>query len=85
MFRVSHDIIWKKPKLDVKDKKILVLLSKNSRMPISEMAKKVQLSRDTVAYRIKRMQKLNVILQFFPAIDFKTSLSPVIKSLEGSN
>lgn len=71
MFRISYESLVKKAKLDVKDKKILVLLSENSRMPISEIAKKVQLSRDTVNYRIKRMQKLGIILKFFPEIDFK--------------
>jgi len=71
MFRITDEIPKKRIKLDVKDKKILVLLSEYSRMPLSEIAKKVQLSRDTVAYRINRMQKLGVILGFYPEIDFK--------------
>ncbi len=56
-------------KLDAKDKKILALLAENSRSPASEIAKKVLLSRDTVAYRINRLQQEGIILSFFPIID----------------
>lgn len=61
--------IQKKVKIDAKDKKILALLSEDSRMPLSTIARNVRLSRDTVDYRIKRMQKLGVILKFVPIID----------------
>ena len=57
MFRINQDVKQKQLKIDKKDKKILVLLSEDSRMPVSEIAKKVQLSKDTVSYRIKRMVK----------------------------
>jgi DNA-binding Lrp family transcriptional regulator len=71
MFRISHEGIDKKIKIDVKDKKILVLLSENSRMPISEIAEKIKLSRDTVNYRINRMKKSGIIIQCYPEIDFR--------------
>jgi DNA-binding Lrp family transcriptional regulator len=71
MFRLSGSIPKKEIKIDVKDKKILVLLSEDSRIPLSELAKKVGLSRDTVSYRIKRMQNLGIIQGFYPEIDFK--------------
>ena len=57
-------------KIDVKDTKILSILAENSRLPASEIAKKVQLSRDAVAYRIKRLQEEEVILSFSPVINF---------------
>ena len=69
MVRLAHE--GQVAKLDTKDKKILTLLSENARMPISELAKKVQLGRDTVAYRIKRMQKIDVIRGFYARISLK--------------
>ena len=56
-------------KLDLKDKKILWLLGQNVRMPLSEIAKKVALSRDAVAYRIKRLEQKKVILGARTVID----------------
>lgn len=49
-------------KLDLKDRKILVELDLNARMPLTELSKKVELSRQVVEYRIKRMQEENIIL-----------------------
>jgi len=48
-------------KLDSKDKKILELLSQDARMSISEISKKSKIQRDSVAYRINKLEKLNVI------------------------
>ena len=56
-------------KLDLKDKKILRLLSENARLPLSEIAKKVALSRDAVAYRIKRLEQKKAILGARTIID----------------
>jgi Lrp/AsnC family leucine-responsive transcriptional regulator len=53
-----------KAKVDVKDRKILVLLAENSRRPVSEIAKKVRLSRDSVSYRINRMHEQGIIRMF---------------------
>lgn len=50
-----------KAKLDVKDKKILSIFSSNSRMPLTQLSKKVGLSRDAVNYRIKNYEKNGVI------------------------
>ena len=58
-------------KLDVRDTKILALLSVDSRTPLAQIAKKVSLSRDAVDYRMKRMQRLNVIRQFIPKLDLR--------------
>ncbi|MCB9359650.1 AsnC family transcriptional regulator [Candidatus Woesearchaeota archaeon] len=70
MFRINEESM-KPVKLDVKDKKLLVLLSENSRMTINDLAKKVQLKRDTVAYRLKRLEKLGIVLRYYPQIDFE--------------
>jgi Lrp/AsnC family leucine-responsive transcriptional regulator len=48
-------------KADAKDKKIMHLLASNARMPLTQLAKKVALSRDAVNYRIRNYEKLGVI------------------------
>lgn len=58
-------------KIDEKDRKILSLLSENSRIPLTQLTKAVKLSRDAVDYRIKRLIEKGVIVRFFPLIDFK--------------
>ncbi|MDD5191885.1 MAG: Lrp/AsnC family transcriptional regulator [Candidatus Nanoarchaeia archaeon] len=51
----------KEIKLDVKDIKILALLSNNARIPLTQLSKKVALSRDAVDYRIKNYEKSGLI------------------------
>ncbi len=58
-------------KLDKKDKKILTVLANNSRLQISEIAKLIELSRDNVTYRIKRLEKLQAIKNYVPIINFE--------------
>ena len=53
-----------KVKLDEKDKKVLEHLYKNARVPVSEISRKTGIQRDSVIYRIKRMEKLNVIRSY---------------------
>lgn len=69
--RITELEASKPVKIDEKDKKILTLLSENSRMPLTKLTKTVKLSRDAVDYRIKRLQDKGVIVRFFPLIDFK--------------
>ena len=59
-----------KIKLDLKDKKILSLLDENCRYSNSQIASRVGLSKPAVEYRLQRMQKNNVIFNFFTLIDF---------------
>lgn len=59
----------KKADLDLKDKKILYLLSKNARMPHTLIAKRVGLSRDAVSYRINNLTKKGVIQGYRVVID----------------
>jgi DNA-binding Lrp family transcriptional regulator len=51
-------------KLDLKDKKILFELDKNSRIGLPELSKTVRLSKETVFYRINSLLKRNLILRF---------------------
>lgn len=55
--------------LDVKDKKILYYLSQNARMPYTQLAKKVALSKDTIKYRINNLEKKGVIQGYIAFID----------------
>ncbi|MGB0834152.1 MAG: Lrp/AsnC family transcriptional regulator [Psychrobium sp.] len=48
-------------KLDAKDQRIIELLTDNARMPVSEIARQVHLSRTTVSERINRLQDKGVI------------------------
>ena len=56
-------------KLDKKDKKILSILKQNARMPTSEISKKVGLSREVTAYRIKRLEQEEVITKYYTIIN----------------
>ncbi|MFH1064324.1 MAG: Lrp/AsnC family transcriptional regulator [Candidatus Woesearchaeota archaeon] len=56
-------------KLDTKDKRILLELDRNSRQPISTIAKKVGLSKEVVNYRIKRLVEKGIIRGFHAVID----------------
>jgi len=51
-------------KIDDKDKKILEILLKNGREPITSIAKKVKMSHDAVRYRIKKLREDGVILKY---------------------
>jgi len=66
-FESRNDIL----KTDVKDKKILEILSENSRIPLTRLAKKLRLSRDTVNYKVNRLKDNEVILRTYPTIDYR--------------
>lgn len=57
-------------KLDLKDKKILTLLDENARLSNSQIAKRVQLSKPAIEYRLRRFEKNNVIFAYYTIIDF---------------
>jgi DNA-binding Lrp family transcriptional regulator len=57
-------------KLDDKDYKIMALLAKNARMQIRQISKRVGLSEDTVVYRIRKLIKGGVIVEFRPVINY---------------
>ena len=56
-------------KIDLKDRKIIYELSLNARQSTSKIAKKVGLSPQLVEYKIKRLEKLNVIKGYYTCID----------------
>lgn len=56
-------------RIDLKDKRILAMLDKNSRMPLTEIAKRVGLNKDVVRYRIEKLEKEKVILGYYTLID----------------
>jgi Lrp/AsnC family transcriptional regulator, leucine-responsive regulatory protein len=51
-------------KLDLKDKKLLYELDKNSRQSSPQIGKKIGLSPEVVNYRIKKLEKENIITQY---------------------
>ena len=61
-----------KLKLDRKDQKILYELYKNARVPISLIAKKIGLSKDTIKYRIQRMEKNGLILGYTTIVNLNS-------------
>lgn len=59
-----------KIKFDNKDEEIMNLLSKNSRISLVEISSKTKLNVKTVAYRIDRLKKLNVIEGYTITVDY---------------
>lgn len=55
--------------LNNKDLHILSELDKNSRISITQLAKKLKTSKDGLNYRIKKLQKENIITRYFAEID----------------
>lgn len=51
-------------KLDLKDKKILIELDTDATQPFSRIAKKLRLSQEVVAYRVKQLEKRGIILSY---------------------
>ncbi|MFH1365365.1 MAG: Lrp/AsnC family transcriptional regulator [archaeon] len=51
-------------KIDKKDIEIIRILEKNSRISILNLAKKINLSHETVRYRINKLKKMGVIENF---------------------
>jgi len=52
-------------KIDNKDLKILHSLDFNSRMSFSQLAKRLQMKKETLIYRIKNLEKENIIENYF--------------------
>ena len=51
--------------IDLYDRKIVYHLDVNARMPVAQLAKKINLSKETVNYRIRRLQKRKYIDHFY--------------------
>ncbi len=72
----------KKAKVDIKsnpenikikdvDWKLLTLLKENSKIPVIELANKLNLTANSVINKIKSLKKKNVIERFYPILDLK--------------
>lgn len=55
--------------LDKKDREILFHLSLNARAPLKEIAKKTNLSKEVVHYRIKKLEEKNIIQGYYAVIN----------------
>jgi DNA-binding Lrp family transcriptional regulator len=65
-------------KIDEKDRKILYELDLNSRQPISKISKKLDVHENSIKYRIKKLEKIGVINNYYTVIDsFKLGYFPV--------
>ena len=58
-----------KVKLDLRDKKILFELDFNARIPYSQLAKKVGLSKQGAEYKVNNLIKKGVIKGFYPVVN----------------
>ena len=66
-------------KLDAKDKKILAILSIDARATYAEIGKKTRLHKDTVAYRIKKLEEERIITGYTAFFDFSRLNTRVYK------
>ena len=57
-------------KLDLKNKKILDILRNNCRLNHTEIGKIVGLSRESVSYRIKKLEKAKIIRGHYTFINY---------------
>ncbi|MBW3023042.1 Lrp/AsnC family transcriptional regulator [Candidatus Woesearchaeota archaeon] len=58
-----------KERMDLKDRKILYLLCKNARFSDTALAKALNMKREVVAYRIKKLSEKDIIHGFFAFVD----------------
>ncbi len=66
-------------KLDKKDQHLLFELDRNSRQSINDLARQTQLSREVVAYRMKRLEQKGIIQKYITIIDFSKFLNYIIR------
>lgn len=72
MYKLSFDVKHKKHyKLDLRDKKILFFLAKNARMNFTEIARHVNLSKESVQYRFHKLLEKKIILQTYALLDYE--------------
>lgn len=72
---VASSPLQEKIKLDLYDKKIIFYLSQNSRMPLTELAKKLRISIQRCKYKVSRLQKEilePVAFMTFPLLDINS-------------
>ena len=57
-------------KIDKKDKKIIHELFKNARISNTQLASKIGLSKEAIAYRLKRFEKEKILLKITTIVDY---------------
>ncbi|MBN2052954.1 Lrp/AsnC family transcriptional regulator [Candidatus Woesearchaeota archaeon] len=57
-------------KLNLKDRRILAELDLNARASFQEVAKKARLSKESVIYRVKLLEKKNIIQRYITLVNF---------------
>ncbi|MBU1198689.1 MAG: AsnC family transcriptional regulator [Nanoarchaeota archaeon] len=77
----AHTYSEEKQSIDSKDRKILRLLSNNSRMSYAELSKKVGLSANAIRYKIKEMQIKGIIIGYSIFLDIK-KIGRIIHNLQ---
>lgn len=60
-----------KYELDERDKKILKTLDGEARIPITELAERLDLSHEAVRYRVRKLEDRGVIEKYIAKIDYK--------------
>src|SRR3989344_5998754 len=66
---MDNNAFQEEVKLDLKDKKILFELDFNARMPYSQLAKKVGLSKQGAENKVNNLIKKGVIKGFYPVVN----------------
>ena len=62
-------------KLDLRDKRILMELDTDATQPLKAIAKKLGISKEAVAYRIRQLEKKDIIVNYIALSHFtKTGL-----------
>lgn len=56
--------------MDIKDQKIITELTKNARISLTALAKKIRLSREVINYRLKNLEK-NIIKRHYAVINYQ--------------
>jgi DNA-binding Lrp family transcriptional regulator len=69
--QIKSNLLAKEIKIDELDKKILALLSNNSRIEYKELSKKLNLTANAIKYRIKNLERTGVIRGYTISINIK--------------
>jgi DNA-binding Lrp family transcriptional regulator len=67
--RIKYPFVENMEKIDLKDRRILYELDVNSRQSFRNIGRKVGLSKDVVASRVKKLKERGIIIRFFTYYD----------------
>ena len=57
--------------LDTRDRKLLELLARDARAPLTRLAKKLRLSKNAVSYRMDRLKSKGIVRNFIALLDYE--------------